>query len=404
MKTLAFVTPWFGEKIPGGAEMALRELVVHLNEEGIKLEVLTTCVKEFSSNWSENYYEEGTSVELGVLVRRFKADKRDEQRFASINYKLMQGLSITLNEEEIFCDEMINSNSLYHYIEETKDQYSLFIFIPYMFGTTYFGCQICPEKSVLIPCLHDESYAYMQCFRKAFSNTAGMIFLAKPEKKLASELYDLSRMKQEVLGMGLDTQIVSSGQEFRQKYKVNSPYIVYAGRKDAGKNVHTLIQYFSEYKKRMDSKLKLVLLGGGNIEIPKVLVEDVVDLGFVDVQDKYNAMEGAEFLCQPSNNESFSLVIMESWLCKRPVLVSGQCAVTKGFVTETQGGLYFDNYFEFEGAVEYLLNHPEIEKQMGENGRNYVLSEFSWEVIVKKYLKFFEEVIEDYKEKGTCDN
>ena len=42
-------------------------------------------------------------------------------------------------------------------------------------------------------------------------------------------------------------------------------------------------------------------------------------------------MAAASLLCQPSHNESFSLVIMESWLCGRPVLVSSQCAVTKDF-------------------------------------------------------------------------
>ena len=44
MKTLAFVTPWFGEKIPGGAEMELRGLTSHLHEAGVSLEILTTCV------------------------------------------------------------------------------------------------------------------------------------------------------------------------------------------------------------------------------------------------------------------------------------------------------------------------------------------------------------------------
>ena len=31
-------------------------------------------------------------------------------------------------------------------------------------------------------------------------------------------------------------------------------------------------------------------------------------------QDKYNGQAAAQFLCQPSRNESISLVILESWL------------------------------------------------------------------------------------------
>lgn len=44
MKKLGFVIPWFGEKIPGGAEAELRGLTRHLAESGIELEILTTCV------------------------------------------------------------------------------------------------------------------------------------------------------------------------------------------------------------------------------------------------------------------------------------------------------------------------------------------------------------------------
>ena len=56
MKTIAFVIPWFGFDIPGGAEMELKGLVSHLHDAGVKVEILTTCVKEFTSSWSVNHY------------------------------------------------------------------------------------------------------------------------------------------------------------------------------------------------------------------------------------------------------------------------------------------------------------------------------------------------------------
>lgn len=95
---------------------------------------------------------------------------------------------------------------------------------------------------------------------------------------------------------------------------------MYAGRKDKGKNIDTLVQYFKRYKQNEQDNLKLVLIGGGELEIPTEIKNDVYDLGFVDLQDKYDAYGAAALLCQPSKNESFSFVIMESWLCRRPVL------------------------------------------------------------------------------------
>ena len=55
-----------------------------------------------------------------------------------------------------------------------------------------------------------------------------------------------------------------------------------------------------------------MLIGGGELEIPTEIKNDVYDLGFVDLQDKYDAYGAATLLCQPSKNESFSFVIMES--------------------------------------------------------------------------------------------
>ena len=392
MKTIAFVTPWFGEKIGGGAEMELRGLVTHLHEAGHAVEILTTCVESFNSDWNKNYHRPGMFTECGVTVRRFPVRKRDTARFDQVNYKLMQNQAITADEETIYVQEMINSPELYQYIEKYQNEYSLFVFIPYMFGTTYYGMQICPQKSVLIPCLHDESYAYLERFKKLFSQIAGMIFHAKPEQELANSIYDLSHVKTAVLGEGVYTDITSDPIRFRRKFKIEEPFILYAGRKDKGKNVDTLIQYFRECKKRNDNDLKLVLIGGGNIDIPADIATDVRDLGFVETQDKYDAYGAASILCQPSTNESFSLVIMEAWLCGTPVLVHGQCLVTKNFVIESNGGLYFEDYFEWEGAVNYLIKRTDVYDIMRKSGREYVLHNFSWDNIVIKYMNFFSKI------------
>ncbi len=397
MKKIGFVIPWYADGIPGGAEMELREVAGHLHSAGVRLEILTTCVKEFGSDWSVNYYKEGDdSTANGITIKRFKVKKRDTEAFDAINAKLMRKAPVSPEEEDIFLSEMVNSPDLYKYISEHGDDYSLFVFIPYMFGTTYNGAKIFPEKSVLIPCFHDEGYAYMKRFKELFPKTAGMIFNARPEAELAQRLYGFeeSGTKTIVMGIGMDTGIIPDPAAFREKFKINERFILYAGRKDEGKNVHTLVKYYSEYIKRHETDLRLVLIGGGEIELPPALVKSgrIVDLGFVDRQDKYNAQGAAEFLCQPSMNESFSLVIMESWLCGRPVLVHENCPVTRNFVSESNGGLYFGNYFEFEGCADYILNHKNTAWLMGSNGKNYVKKNFDWDVIVDKYKKFFNEI------------
>lgn len=394
MKKIGFVIPWYSEKIPGGAEMELRGLTTHLHESGVELEILTTCVKEFSADWNENFFRAGVEKVHGFTLRRFKVRKRNTAAFDAVNFKIMNGRTITAEEEETYVRESVNSPDLYNYIAEHKDEYSLFVFIPYMFGTTYNGMQVCPEKTVMIPCFHDEAYVYMNVYKPVFEKIAGIIYHARPEYELANRIFDLSKVNQAVLGEGVYTELTSDPKRFREKYGIKENFILYAGRKDKGKMVHVLLKYFEEYKKRQKGDLKLILIGGGEIELPKELVKsgEIIDLGFIDIQDKYDAQAAALALCQPSQFESFSLVIMESWLNRRPVMVNAKCEITKSFASVTNGGLYFDDYFEFEGTLNYLINNPETADQMGENGRNYVLSNFAWDVIVDKYMGFFKKI------------
>lgn len=396
MRKIGFVIPWYGEDIPGGAEMELREVATHLQRAGMDVEILTTCVREFSADWNENYYSAGTAVVEDIAVRRFPVRRRDTAAFDRVNRRLMEGQHLSLQEEKTFVEEMVNSPQLYEYLKDASDDYALYVFIPYMFGTTYYGMQACPEKSVLIPCFHDEAYLYLRLFRQAYIQARGIIYNAMPEMELANKVYDFTTTEQICMGIGMDTNICADADAFRKAYRIQKPFLLYAGRKDAGKNVHTLLRYFAEYKQRHgDSDLQLVLIGGGSIEIPASVRDDVYDLGFVSRQDKYDAMAAAELLCQPSHNESFSLVIMESWLCGRPVLVHSQCAVTRDFARRANGGLYFRNYFEFEGCVQYILTHPEQARTMGQNGGEFVRENFDWDVIVEKYRAFFAKLTEE---------
>ena len=116
-------------------------------------------------------------------------------------------------------------------------------------------------------------------------------------------------------------------------------------------------------------------------------------MGFVSIEDKYRAYANAITLIQPSINESFSIVIMESWAVGTPVIVNDKCEVTKNFAIESNGGLYFNNYFEFEEILKFYINNPNIANKMGQNGKEYVFKNFDREIVTKKYIDFFKELV-----------
>ena len=393
-KPIALVIPWYGDDIRGGAEMECNYLAHSLTAVGQPVEVFTTCVREACDDRGKNTIKPGTYVESGITVRRFLVrENRDLDHYDDSNYRLYHNLNFTLEDEEIYFREDINSDEMCSFIRENKDNYRAFMFIPYLYGVTYNASFCCEEKSIMIPCLHDESYAYMRLLKDKMNSFQGLVFLAKPEQDLAVKLYGLENVKQAVLGGGLDTDWHTScnAEAFRKKFKIRDPFILFAGRKDAGKKADELIKFFLRYKRETgDEKLKLVLIGGGElpVEVPAKYREEVIDLGFVSVEDKHNAFAACTILCNPSYFESFSLVIMEGWLAKRPVLVSEHCAVTTNFAQETNGGLWYKDYPEFKGCINYLLEHPQVCDVMGANGQRYVLDHFTHEKIAENYLAF----------------
>ena len=90
---------------------------------------------------------------------------------------------------------------------------------------------------------------------------------------------------------------------------------------------------------------------------------------------------------------------MESWLCGRPVLVHSDCEVTKDFTQKANAGLYFHDFPEFKGCVDYLLQHEDVCRIMGNNGRSYVKEQFNWNTVVGRYLDFFEKVIKNREDR-----
>jgi glycosyltransferase involved in cell wall biosynthesis len=161
-----------------------------------------------------------------------------------------------------------------------------------------------------------------------------------------------------------------------------SPYIAYVGRLEAGKNLLLLYDYMKRYADN-GGKVKLVVMGKGPLEPPQHPAFDY--RGFVSDQEKAQTCANALALCQPSLNESFSLVIMESWLAGRPVLVPEECDVTREHVRRSKGGLWFYSADEFAAALDWLDNQPELASRMGQNGRRYVLENYTWSAVAERF-------------------
>ena len=187
MSRLGFVIPRYFSGIAGGAETLIASLALGASHHGHDVEILTTCAKD-NRAW-ENAFEPGTTVVNGVTVRRFPVDARDLETWIPLQIRISQGNRPSFEEQIRWMEEGVNSNGLYAYLGDQGDTFDLIFFGPYLFGTTFWGAQVRPARSVLIPCLHDESYAYLDCISALFRTVRGCLFNARGEAELASRLY-----------------------------------------------------------------------------------------------------------------------------------------------------------------------------------------------------------------------
>lgn len=388
-----FVTPWYGRDIPGGAEAEARRTAQNLAAAGVEVTVLATCLSGLGGDWSRDALPKGESVEDGVRVLRFPTARRSAARFELLNAKVGAGASLSDEQEREFFENMVHSPALLEHLAAHPEA-GPFFFIPYLFTTSVLGPLIHPDKSVLIPCLHDEGYARMRSVRRVFEAARAVAFHVPAERDLAASLFDLSRTEPLVIGEGIDTGWSADAARFRRAFGVDGPFILYAGRKDRGKNTPLLITYFLRYvaERAGAGGLKLVLIGNAAVPIPAAGRESVLDLGFVGRQDKYDAYAAAAVLVQPSLLESFSIVIMESWLAGTPVLVHSGCAVTRAHVEASGGGLHFADYPRFAESLDLLLARPELRSRMAAAGKAYVEAEYSWPQVTARYLALIERV------------
>jgi len=391
-----FVIPWYGRQVPGGAETFCRNLAQNLARRGLPVEVLTTTLGGLSADWDRSAFPPGETREEGVLVRRFAFDPRQAALFHLLNRWLLEGRRLNRRQEQAFLENMVNSRAMYQFIREAgRSPERLFLPLPYLFSTTWRTLETAPGRTVPIACLHDESYAYLDLVRQAFLAAPAVAFLSRPELELARDIWGLPPGRTRLTGVGLDQEPLGQAEIFRAKYQISSPFILYAGRRDRTKNTPLLMDLFRAYKQargRAAAGLKLVLIGNQPVILPPGMEKEIIDLGFLEPGDKADAFAAARVFCQPSVNESFSMVIMEAWLNSTPVLVHRRCPVTRDHVETSGGGLTFAGEGDFLAALDFLLSDDRAAAEMARQGREYVLANYTWDKICGRFINLFEEV------------
>ena len=380
-KRVAFVVQRCGPEVNGGAEKECLDVALLMKDEW-QVEILTTCAKEYQQ-WA-NFYKEGEDVSSGVKIRRFPVVKqRNMQQFNAYSARVNPSFAPvppSLQQQERWMKmQGPDAPKLLSYLRHHSAEYDAIIFFTYLYATTYFGIQEVRGKTpcYLVPFAHQEWMLTLPMWDRCFASLDGVLFSTPEEKALLKHRFPHLHLDGHIAGSAIHPPKDISSKRFRNGFNIEGPFILYIGRVEPSKGCKKLFEYFLKALESFHEEVSLVLLGEAYISIPSH--RNIIHLGFVEEQVKWDALAACELLVLPSEYESLSLVLLEAWASERGVLVNGACDVLKEQCKRSHGGLWYRDCAEFTAALNLLLEK--------ERGMNHIIGKQGKEFVSQHYTK-----------------
>jgi len=387
---IAFVTPRYGTQVMGGAENAARMLAEHLRLlTSWESEVYTTCALD-PITWADEL-EPGNSVVNGVPVHRFVSAHGRLRDFYELDGRVRLAPRRATPEQGrrwVDYNGPVSPGLIDAVCATDAD---VVAFYPYLYHPTVAAIGRVRVPAVLHPAAHDEPCFYLPVFRGTFDDADAFCFHTASERELVERTFPVAERPQIVLGLGIGDS-AGSGRAGGDLIGLGDrPYIVSVGRVDEHKGSKMLATYFATYKERHPGPLALALVGP--VAYRPDPHPDIVVTGAVDEPDKWDIVHDALVSVSASALESFSLVVLEAWVDRVPVMVNGTCGPTREHCERSGGGLWFSSYPEFEAALHRLVNDGDLRRSLGGNGRAYVDRYYQWPVLIARYAEFLDTVV-----------
>ena len=279
----------------------------------------------------------GASVLDDVAVRRFPVDApRNVTEFNRLSRSLRYRIaSSTAEEQEAWLRAQGPfSTPLLRFLVE-DDDFDGFIFISYLYATSYFGLPLVRDRAMLVPLAHDEWPIYMPVWRRFFESVRSFAFTTEESKTTLQRLF----RGQTIDGEYVRPAIAQNFPNVPAENASQAPLLLYLGRIDESKGISSLIEHSPRSGRTIRSQWKLVLAGPGHE--PTEFVDDIRYTGPVDDAEKWQLLEQCSVFTMPSYHESLCISLFEAWGAGRASLVNGWNPVLVGQSMRSNGGLWY---------------------------------------------------------------
>lgn len=247
-------------------------------------------------------------------------------------------------------------------------------------------------------------------FTKRVLNRASRIFaVSKFSKADTVRLFGVPEQKIEVIYNAIDDRFrqghatAADKLMIAERYQVNYPFVLYAGRISPHKNVVRIIEAFSLLKSELAKEdafpdLKLIIIGDEVSRHPDLrravvkgrVQQEVRFLGFVPIDVLRIFYDAAKVFLFPSLYEGFGLPPLEAMSHGTPVITSNTSSLPE-VVGNAAVLVNPENVFEIQRALQRVLLDQALREKLKIRGAERAKL-FSWESSVARMLQVFQEV------------
>jgi len=237
-------------------------------------------------------------------------------------------------------------------------------------------------------------------------NNATKISVANEyEKEIFKEFTYESKIEIVRNGINQDSMI-SKTTNFKRKYNIESSYILFVGRFSKVKGIDILLKAIRNLKNHDAVKNMIFVIMGVDFGFQKEMLRIIDEYGINERvlviknpsrDDVIAAYRESEFLVLPSRWELSPLTPLEGFSFKKPVISSDVHGIPYTLEKDRNCILIqSEDYNELAESIIELVIDEEKRIKLGVSGFNSVDSELNSKIMVKKTLKIYETVIQDY--------
>ena len=205
------------------------------------------------------------------------------------------------------------------------------------------------------------------------------------------------------LGVNVPDEIPDAKQKLRQQYNLDpdTPIILFLSRLHYKKRPDLLLRSLSDLK-AAGQTFFAIFAGTGEPEYTDELTklteyfdlkDQVIFPGLITGDDKECLLQGADIFALPSYSENFGIAVAEALVVGLPVVITRGIQISPDIEAAGGGKIIEDTQESLTEALLELLQNPEKRLAIGEKGKAFARTTYSWSAIAQQLATEYRNLI-----------